>query len=169
MKKLFFPIFAMCITLLFFGCAEDPLGGECVPGTEFSDQPTIIPSVSPYVMCPASTVAPNNKVLGNILLNNCGRQKIVISSSSISTDDSSNVFSTLQLEHTYIDPGGTNALRFTYTAVDTEEHHGHIIIKSNADNATELDIELVVRADEPFDGGFCPPVGSHSSDAGSED
>lgn len=168
-QTLFLSLFAILVTLSFLGCAEDPYAGECVPGTEFSDQATIIPSISPYVMCPVSTTAPDNKVYGNLLLNNCGRQTLTVSSSAISTDTAPEVFSELQLEKTEIAPGETSALRFTYISVDTLEHHGHIKIKSNASNEAELDIELVVRADEPFDGGFCPPIGAGASDAGSED
>ncbi len=153
-------------------CSEDPFTGECVAGTEFSDQATIIPSVSPYIMCATSTEAPGNKVYGNILLNNCGRQSLTISESSISSEGSDQVFTDLQLEKTEIAPGETSALRFTYTAIDTLEHSGEISIKSNASNDPELKIPLFVHADEPFDGGFCPPINGNdagAADAGSED
>ncbi len=155
----------LSLTLLAGTACTDPeLAGECVPGFDYADAPTIVPSESPFILCPVSPVTPNNKAYGNFLINNCGRQTLSIDSSSI-TNEGDEVFKDLELESDSVNPGETSAARFLYEAIDTEEHRGTITIKSNADNFPELTIEVVVRADEPFDGGFCAPVGG-GGDAG---
>ncbi|MFH1807463.1 MAG: hypothetical protein ABIJ09_01865 [Pseudomonadota bacterium] len=156
-------------TLMATGCTDPPLEGECVPGFDYTDKPSIFPSVSPFIMCPVSPVAPNNKINANFLLNNCGRQPLTIESAAISNAAAPEVFGNLQLEKTDVNPGDSAAALFVYTAVDTLEHRGTITVKSNADNFPELTIDVVVRADEPFDGGFCPPVQGGGTDAGAED
>lgn len=166
--KILVSLFSVVLLATGLGCPEEQLTGECTSGIEFSDEAAIIPSDSPFVMCPVTPVAPDNKVYGNLLLSNCGRTALSISAATISNDESPEVFSDLQLETKEIAAGETSALRFTYEAVDTAEHHGKITIKSNASNFAELSIDVVVRADEPFDGGFCPPVGDNL-DAGSAD
>jgi len=158
------PLFAALL-----GCPPSDLVGECVTGIDFTDEAQIIPSESPFIMCPANPTPPNNKIYGNFLLNNCGRELLTIESSSISDMDGSGVFSALEIPESEVQPGESTAARFTYTAMDTEEHRGEILVNSNASNFAELSIEVVVRSDEPFDGGFCPPVGGGGLDAGSED
>jgi len=153
------------------GCTDSSLQGECVPGTDYGDEPTIIPSVSPFVFCPISPVPPNNVKKGNLLLNNCGRRPLTISAVTISNEGSAEVFKDAQLPEGVdtVNPGESVPLLFVYEAVDTAEHSGEITVSSNAANFPELKIGVAVRADEPFDGGFCTPVGGGASDAGSED
>lgn len=153
------------LTAALLGCPPSDLVGECVPGIDYADEPQIVPSESPFIMCPISPTPPYNKKYGNFLVNNCGRQLLTIESSDIVTNDDSGVFTDMQIPESEVQPGESTAARFTYTAIDTEEHRGKITIVSNAENFPTFEMDVVVRSDEPFDGGFCEPVNG-SEDAG---
>ncbi|MBN2358193.1 MAG: hypothetical protein JXR83_01990 [Deltaproteobacteria bacterium] len=147
------------------GCT-DPHTGVCVGTFEYKDDPQIVPDLNPFRFCPIDPNArnpngtPANAKLGAIVLTNCGRLSLEITSAEL-TSDGGGVFKNLQIAGTLpvqVAAGATVALQFTFESKDLLAHEGTISIKSNAENFPTLELGLYVPANGTVDASICQLV-----------